>query len=167
MFQLSGTSTSGSGAGTRDIQFVHAYIVYQLLSRRIQRDLLLITTLLSSRSSTPSRVSKKIGVSPLQPKKEQVDARLYPAVVKLLDTALQSLGQMRNLSVVDESSDLASAVEVRLSFTKGRRSVATHVLGTCAQYFLLQMSIPSPLLRPHKEIPRGTHSHSACKHPPT
>jgi len=46
---------------------------------------------------------------------------LYPAVVKLLDTAIQSLTQMRNLSIVDDSPDLASAVEARLTFTKAKR----------------------------------------------
>ncbi|KAF7340175.1 Signal recognition particle subunit SRP68 [Mycena venus] len=96
--QLSGSSSTAP-AGARDIHFVHAYIVYQLLSRRIQRDLLLVTALLSS-ESTPV---------------------FSPAVVKLLDTVLQSLNQMRALSVVDDSPDLASAVEARLSFTKARR----------------------------------------------
>ncbi|KII94055.1 hypothetical protein PLICRDRAFT_695108 [Plicaturopsis crispa FD-325 SS-3] len=115
--QLSGTTAGSSASGTRDIHFVHAYIVYQLLSRRIQRDLLLLSTLLSSQQSS-SRRSQKVSS---KPKRDQVDARLYPAVVKLLDTVLQSLNQMRTLSVVDDSPDLASAVEARLSFTKARR----------------------------------------------
>jgi signal recognition particle subunit SRP68 len=108
----------GSSSGTRDIQFVHAYIVYQLLSRRIQRDLLLVSALISSQGPPKMRstvVPKAIS------KKEQVDGRLFPAVVKLLDTVLQSLNQMRALSVVDESPDLASAVEARLTFTKAKR----------------------------------------------
>lgn len=54
---------------------------------------------------------------------EQTDARLFPAVVKLLDTILQSLTQMRALSIVDDSPDLASAVEARTAFTKGKRWV--------------------------------------------
>ncbi|KAJ7630414.1 hypothetical protein FB45DRAFT_915428 [Roridomyces roridus] len=111
--QLSG-STSASPSGTRDIHFVHAYIVYQLLSRRIQRDLLLVSALLSSQQTAQGRTSKSSA-------DDQVDARLFPAVVKLLDTVLQSLNQMRALSVVDDSPDLASAVEARLSFTKARR----------------------------------------------
>ncbi|KAF7986189.1 hypothetical protein HWV62_38600 [Athelia sp. TMB] len=118
--QLSGASTASSAAGTRDIHFVHAYIVYQLLSRRIQRDLLLISTLLSSESSPNPRSTQKPKPS-IKAKEPGVDARLYPAVVKLLETILQSLGQMRNLSIVDESPDLAAAVEARLSFTKARR----------------------------------------------
>ncbi|KAJ6569541.1 hypothetical protein B0H19DRAFT_1066254 [Mycena capillaripes] len=111
--QLSGSSSTATPGGTRDIHFVHAYIVYQLLSRRIQRDLLLVSALLSSESGPQARAQK---ANP-----EQIDSRLFPAVVKLLDTVLQSLNQMRALSVVDDSPDLASAVEARLSFTKGRR----------------------------------------------
>lgn len=109
--QQNSGSSSTAAAGTRDIHFVYAYIVYQLLSRRIQRDLLLVSALLSSHRPQASA----------KPKKEHVDARLYPAVVKLLDTVIQGLAQMRNLSIVDESPDLASAVEARLTFTKARR----------------------------------------------
>ncbi|KAJ7051238.1 hypothetical protein C8F01DRAFT_999796 [Mycena amicta] len=109
--QLSG-STSTVASGTRDIHFVHGYIVYQLLSRRIQRDLLLVNALISSEStSTPKNKDAS----------EQVDARLFPAVVKLLDTTLQSLAQMRTLSVVDDSPDLAAAVDARIAYTKARR----------------------------------------------
>ena len=61
-----------------------------------------------------------------------MDSRLYPAVVKLLDTIVQSLDQMRNLSLVDESPDLASAVEARLSFTKARRYYMLSVLLSCS-----------------------------------
>ncbi|KDQ54954.1 hypothetical protein JAAARDRAFT_354914 [Jaapia argillacea MUCL 33604] len=124
--QLSGASSTGSVAGTRDIHFLHAYIIYQLLSRRIQRDLLLINALFSSQHAQNARASsmtqKKLS-STKKPQKEQVDARLYPAVVKLLDTILQSLEQMRTLSIVDESPDLATAVEGRILYTRARRSL--------------------------------------------
>ncbi|THH30398.1 hypothetical protein EUX98_g3789 [Antrodiella citrinella] len=127
------TGTTASPAGTRDIQFVHAYIIYQLLSRRIQRDLLLITTLIHQ--SQTVHHAHRPHTSPLKKKGKttttpswaqaaqqvQVDARLFPAIVKLLDTIIQSLNQMRTLSVVDDSPDLASAVEVRVAFTKARR----------------------------------------------
>jgi signal recognition particle subunit SRP68 len=85
---------------------VHAYIVYQLLARRIQRDLLLFSALIASSPSSSSD-----------------GGRLYPAIVKLLDSVLQSLEQMRALSVVDDSPDIASAVDTRLYFTKARRYV--------------------------------------------
>ncbi|RDB29057.1 Signal recognition particle subunit SRP68 [Hypsizygus marmoreus] len=118
--QLSGTTSSGaSGAGGgRDMHFVHAYILYQLLSRRIQRDLQLINALLST---TPSKNAKKPAETGSKPKLETVDGRLYPAVLKLLDTVLQSLDQMRTLSIVDDSPDLAAAVEARTSFIKAKR----------------------------------------------
>ncbi|KAI6022552.1 hypothetical protein EDC04DRAFT_2728944 [Pisolithus marmoratus] len=83
--QQSTNNAGTSAAGTRDVQFVHAYIVFQLLSRRIQRDLLLVSALLSSHQ--PQNTSKK---------EQQVDGRLYPAVVKLLETVVQSLTQMRS-----------------------------------------------------------------------
>ncbi|KIM61928.1 hypothetical protein SCLCIDRAFT_1215538 [Scleroderma citrinum Foug A] len=111
--QQSTNSTGASAASTRDIQFVHAYIIYQLLSHRIQRDLLLISTLLSSHP--PS------GQGVVSNGKEHVDSRLYPAVVKLLETVVQSLTQIRSLSIVDESPDLASTVETRVTFTRARR----------------------------------------------
>ncbi|CDO74803.1 hypothetical protein BN946_scf185001.g51 [Trametes cinnabarina] len=111
--KLSGTTAA---AGTRDMQFVHAYIVYQLLSMRVQRDLLLMSTLLHQ-----LHVAQKSQSGGGKSRRVQVDARLYPAIVKLLDSVLQSLEQMRTLTIVDESPDLASAVEARLAFTKARR----------------------------------------------
>jgi signal recognition particle subunit SRP68 len=89
-----------------------SYVTYQLLARRTQRDLLLVETLLAS----PTPAHGKQGESPTT-----VDHRVAPAVVKLLDTILQSLNQMRSLSVVDESADLTMAIEARLSFSKARR----------------------------------------------
>ncbi|KAI0668695.1 hypothetical protein C8Q78DRAFT_1173491 [Trametes maxima] len=111
--KLGGTTAA---AGTRDIHFVHAYIVYQLLSRRVQRDLLLMSTLLHQ-----LHAAQRSHVGHTKARKVQVDARLYPAIVKLLDSVLQSLEQMRTLTIVDESPDLASAVDARLAFTKARR----------------------------------------------
>ena len=114
LIQLSGTTAA---AGTRDNQFVHAYIVYQLLSRRVQRDLLLTSALLHQLHAA-QKTQRDAGNAS---RRVHVDARLYPAIVKLLDTVLQSLEQMRTLSIVDESADLAAAVDARLAFTKARR----------------------------------------------
>ena len=105
-----------SSSGGHDIHFVHAYILYQLLSRRIQRDLVLKSTLIASESGDKSKSQENKNL-----KKEPVDYRLYPAVVKLLDTVLQSLTQMRTLTIVDDHPDLASAVEARISFTNAQR----------------------------------------------
>jgi signal recognition particle subunit SRP68 len=102
---------------------VHAFIVFQLLSRRIERDLLLASALLSSQNTSSKKATGSgSGKGTKQTTKTPaVDARLYPAVVKLLDTILQSLEQMRGLSIVDEGPDLASAVEERISYTRARR----------------------------------------------
>ena len=105
---------------------MHAFIVYHLLARRIQRDLLLIVTLLhqSQTSGHAGRtITSKAGSLKLNDAKEQVDGRLFPAVVKLLDTIIQSLTKMRTLSIVDDSPDLATAVDARVSFSKARRLV--------------------------------------------
>ncbi|KAI0344235.1 hypothetical protein BDW22DRAFT_1355574 [Trametopsis cervina] len=119
--QLSSSSTAAP-TGTRDLQFVHAFVVYQLLARRIQRDLLLISTLLhQSQTSTHTKKEGAGGPSKPKPVKEHVDARVFPAVVKLLDTIIQSLTQMRTLSIVDDSPDLATAVDARISYSKARR----------------------------------------------
>lgn len=107
--QLVGTTITTTGG--RDIVFLHAYIVFQLLSYRIQRDLLLITALLN-----PQLGGKKS--SPVEQ-----DARLFPAIVKLLDTVIQSLNQMRSLSPVDDSPDLATMVDARIAFSQARRCV--------------------------------------------
>lgn len=119
IIQLS-SGSSTAPAGTRDLQFVHAFVVYQLLARRIQRDLLLISTLLHQ-SQTSSHRPGEASISKSNTNKQQVDARLFPAVVKLLDTIIQSLTQMRTLSIVDDSPDLATAVDARISFSKARR----------------------------------------------
>ena len=119
--QLSGSAAAAS-VGGRDIEFVHSFIVYQLLARRTERDHLLINALLSSHQPRIPRSSLE---------KEQVDGRLFPAVVKLLDTVLQNLTQMRTLSVVDEGPDLASGVDARICFTRSRR-LLSHSFRDCS-----------------------------------
>jgi signal recognition particle subunit SRP68 len=115
-------SGSTSAPGVRDIHFVHVFIVYHLLARRIQRDLLLVSTILAQNPQASRKVpGGKTASSSKSQKETTVDTRLYPAVVKLFDTILQSLNQMRTLSIVDESPDLAAAVDSRVSFTNARR----------------------------------------------
>ncbi|KAK0446456.1 uncharacterized protein EV420DRAFT_1570666 [Desarmillaria tabescens] len=109
--QQSTGSAASTSSGTRDMHFLYAYTIFQLLSRRIQRDFKLVKALLAS-PSTPSR-------SPSKPR--QVDARVYPAIVKLLDTIMQGLNQMRTLSIVDDNPDLSSGVDARISYTKASR----------------------------------------------
>jgi signal recognition particle subunit SRP68 len=107
--KISGASTAATG--TRDIHFVHSYITYQLLSRRTERDLLLIDALIQGQDETSK------AAAPDSPS----DPRIFPAVVKILDTVLQSLTQMRGLTIVDESPDITSATEARVAFIKSQR----------------------------------------------
>jgi len=100
-----------AATGTRDIHFVHSYIVYQLLSRRTERDSLLIDALVHGQDQTTKNAAAD---SPSDP-------RIFPAVVKILDTVLQSLTQMRGLTIVDESPDVTSATEARIAFIKSQR----------------------------------------------
>ncbi|KAF8609431.1 hypothetical protein BDV93DRAFT_484993 [Ceratobasidium sp. AG-I] len=109
------TSTQPAEPGARDAHFIMSYVTYQLLARRTQRDLLLVDTLLA----TPAPAHGKQGDST-----NVADQRVAPAVVKLFDTILQSLNQMRSLSIVDESADLTTGIEARLSFTKARRALS-------------------------------------------
>lgn len=107
-------TTNTSAGSTRDVHFVHAFIVYQLLSNRTERDLLLVKALITS-ATTKSGKNKE----PVE------DVRAYPAIVKLLDTIIQSLTQMRSLLIVDDNIDLAENVETRLAWTRARRYVLT------------------------------------------
>ncbi|KAL5495759.1 SRP68 [Sanghuangporus weigelae] len=134
--KATGGSTTSS-LSSRDIHFLHDYIVYNLLSRRVERDLTLISALITSsqspRKHTEKSTSKKDCKAPAgagedvddgTPRDDdRTDARVNPAIVKLLNTVVQSLEHMRSLSIVEEAPDLATAVEVRLAFTKSRRCV--------------------------------------------
>lgn len=95
--------------------------MYQLLSNRIQRDLLLVDALQQSSKSPKSRDASETSKKPAPTVADVLDVRVYPALIKLLNSVLQSLEQMRTLSVVDESPDLASSIEARISYTKARR----------------------------------------------
>lgn len=113
---------NAASTGSRDIHFLNAYIVYQLLSRRIQRDSLLLSALLSSQKPSPSG-RKTTAKSAEATSSSKLDPRLPPALIKLLDTILQSLTQMRNLSIVDDSPspELSGGIDARIAWTKARR----------------------------------------------
>ena len=86
------------------MSLAHQYIVYLLLSHRIRRDLLLATTLSSSTSSLPSDLTTfklsngKAGVE------EAVKG--LAGIIKLYDTVLQSMSQLRALAVVEEKDGI-------------------------------------------------------------
>lgn len=97
---------------TRTVQslsLTHQYIVYLLLSHRIRRDLLLVNTLQTSTLSLPQDVTR-FAVPGGRAKVEDA-VKTLAAVIKLYDTVLQSLGQTRNLPIVEEKDGVRTAVE--------------------------------------------------------
>ncbi|KAF7795056.1 hypothetical protein EIP86_006200 [Pleurotus ostreatoroseus] len=94
---------SSPGPSSRDLVFVHAYITYQLLARRIQRDLLLISTILNQSQGSIHHVATDI------PRKAKGENRRPP-----LSSYRQAVGY-------DDSPDLATAVDARIAFSKARR----------------------------------------------
>jgi signal recognition particle subunit SRP68 len=96
---------------TRDAQFIHSFVLFHLLSQRAARDLVLISALQNS----PPTNAKFV------PSEEENDPRVNPALVKLMDTVLQSLNQIRELSIVDENPDLATHLDGCIGYTKARR----------------------------------------------
>ena len=96
-----------SGELSRDAGFVHSYIMYNLLLRRSERDTLLARALFNN--STKNQ-------QPQEPK-----TRNDTAIIKLLSTTLQSLSQIRSLSIVEESPDVASRIDASISFGKAHR----------------------------------------------
>ena len=94
---------------------MHSFLLYQLLSKRIQRDLALIEALVQAPSHDSTKARSRPSAIPSAKKAKESDARVNPPVVKLLETVLQSLEHMRSLSIVDESPDLANAVDTRLA----------------------------------------------------
>ena len=68
----------------------------------------------------------KSGAAKSKDNESAADPRINPGLVKLYDTILQSLEQMRNLSIVDETIDLVPSVESRLAFSKARRYISLY-----------------------------------------
>lgn len=137
-------------ASSKPLGIAHNWIMFQLLSLRIKRDEALIASThakLSKREEKRTarlaltaenklkqrKNSRKSGASaatsgarvssqqiPLPIKRKRVKA--YPAIIKLLDGILQSLEQIRELSIVEEDSeDLVGMVDAKIANDKARR----------------------------------------------
>ncbi|WWC97187.1 hypothetical protein V866_004066 [Kwoniella sp. B9012] len=109
--EASGSSTSlRSTQITSSLNLAHAYIVHLLLSHRIKRDLSLIDALSSNLNGTiPSNVGD-IKIKGGKIKIEEVVKGLG-GIIKLLDTVLQSLRGIAELSIVQEKEGVRVGVE--------------------------------------------------------
>ncbi|WWC85681.1 uncharacterized protein L201_000547 [Kwoniella dendrophila CBS 6074] len=109
--EASGSSTSlRSSQITSSLNIAHSYIVHLLLSHRIKRDLSLIDTLSSTlTTSSPSNVSDN-KIKGGKARVEEVVKGLG-GIIKLLDTVLQSLRGISDLSIVQEKEGVRIGVE--------------------------------------------------------
>lgn len=107
--EASGASASLRSTRTsQSLSLAHQYIVYLLLSHRIRRDLLLVDSLAAA-STLPDDVSVfKIPGSRL---KVEEAIKNLAASVKLYDTVLQSLSQVRSLALVEEKEGVRRSAE--------------------------------------------------------
>ena len=113
-------------SAAKPLSIAHSYIKFQLLSLRIQRDESLFSstvTKLQQREIIKAQTGKCVIPSgPTSARMNQLRAKTYPILVKLLDSILQSLDQLRELDVVEEdSADLAGKVDAKIAFDKARR----------------------------------------------
>ncbi len=108
--QASGSATSlRSTKTTESLSLAHQYIIYLLLSHRIRRDLLLVDTLTSSTTSLPAAATS-FKVPGGRAKVEEA-VKSLGGIIKLHDTVLQSMGQLRSLAVVEEKEGVRLAAE--------------------------------------------------------
>ncbi|EIW73163.1 hypothetical protein M231_06076 [Tremella mesenterica] len=102
-------STSLRSAETsKSLSFAHQYIVFLLLSHRIRRDLLLAESL---RGSTPLPTDISSFKVPGGRAKLAEAVKGLGAMVKLYDTVLQSMTQLRSLAIVEERDEVRAGTQ--------------------------------------------------------
>ncbi|WVQ93952.1 hypothetical protein IAU59_001030 [Kwoniella sp. CBS 9459] len=109
--ESSGASTSlRSAQVSHSLSLAHGYIIHLLLSHRIKRDLQLIDVLTSSLSSS---LPAEVGNFKIRGGKVKVEETVkgLAGIVKLLDTVLQSLRGIAELSIVQEKEGVRIGVE--------------------------------------------------------
>ena len=102
------------------------YIVFLLLSHRIKRDLLLVEALHSSSTALPGDPTK-FQIPGGRVKVEEA-VKSLAAMIKLYYTVLQSMGQVRSLSIVEEKDGVRIMTEGLESFFHSKRSAGMTIL---------------------------------------
>jgi signal recognition particle subunit SRP68 len=130
-------NASASLRSTRTAQslsLAHQYIVYLLLSHRIRRDLLLVDSLAASATLPADPTLFKLPGSRV---KVEEAVKNLAAVVKLYDTVLQSLNQVRSLAIVEEKEGVrrsAEGVEAYFHATKCYHLARLHCVHPTPSY---------------------------------
>lgn len=112
-------SAAGQSTAAAAAQTAHQYISFELLAHRIRRDLLLVDSLLGTTNALPSDpTAMRI---PGGRARVEEGVKALAGVVKLYDTVLQSMRQIRALPLVEEAEGArraAEAVEAYYAATK-------------------------------------------------
>ncbi|KAK9900292.1 hypothetical protein P389DRAFT_192574 [Cystobasidium minutum MCA 4210] len=110
-------------AAAKPLTTVHSYISFHLLSIRTQRDEALMQETKKTLARREAKViSQNSLYGPVSMRVKRRRMKLYPIIIKLLDSMAQSYEKMRQLAVVEEdSTDLAEEVDALLAYSKARR----------------------------------------------
>lgn len=109
-------------AASAPLAKAHSYIVFQLLTLRVARDEALFETTIARLRAREEKQLANSRAGPLPTLVKKRRARTYPMLIKLLDSVLQSLEQLRDLDIVEQDSmDLPNQVDTKLAYNKARR----------------------------------------------
>ncbi|KAM0790647.1 hypothetical protein ACM66B_004507 [Microbotryomycetes sp. NB124-2] len=128
---LSKSTSARHEAASAPLQLARAFIAYQLLAVRIKRDLLLVqdtAAKLDARELKIRETDREYVAKTGRRDEDKADrkirkqrARMYPSIVKLYDSVIQSLEQMRDLEAVEQDGELATKVEARIASARASR----------------------------------------------
>jgi signal recognition particle subunit SRP68 len=124
-------------SATRPLSLANSYITFQLLSIRLRRDEALFASVLaklSAREAGKSTSHKRVSpqAAPITIVTARRRAKTFPVLIKLLESILQSLEQLRELDIVeDDSEDLAGIVDCKLAFDKSQRCASGNLQEGC------------------------------------
>ena len=121
-----------SEAASIPLAAAYYYLLYQLFTVRIARDLLLISSTLNTLNSKLSKIQlaeqKKIAdltvtINPehLTAKVNKQKAKVYPGVVRLFDSILEGMEKVIDLECVERDGELSAIIDGRINLVKAKR----------------------------------------------
>ncbi|KDE09580.1 hypothetical protein MVLG_00475 [Microbotryum lychnidis-dioicae p1A1 Lamole] len=118
-------------ASSSPLQLAHSYIVYQLLSVRTLRDVLLIKESSSKLAARETKMHRKEqdfiertngrNVHKANQKICKRRKKVYPSLIKIYNGIIYSLEQVRDLEDVERDGQLATKVEAQIAFVRASR----------------------------------------------
>lgn len=131
-------------AAAKPLNLIHSYILFHLLSVRLQRDEALLQATLVRLARREAKFTDELSTfGPASMRVKRRRMKLYPVLIKLLDGMTQSFERMRSLTVVEEDAmDLAEETDAGLAYCQARRSVGSHIFYL---YSLLKTYLPTQM----------------------